>query len=90
LGLFGESFVPADPVDGESTSLVAAQRDFTAERRVNEGPCDSVKYRVFADFSLPQCAGANETGAVRGDADAPMLLEQLDAEAGAGEIAGGP
>ena len=88
LRLLGKRLVPADAVDRDGARLVAAEGNFTAPGRVDEGAGDAVDYRVFADLRLAQGAGADEAGAVGGNADAAVLFEQPDAEAGAGEVAG--
>jgi hypothetical protein len=52
LRLLGECFVPTDAVDGDGTSLVAANRDFAASGSMDEGPGYAVNDRVFADFGF--------------------------------------
>src|SRR2546425_942699 len=88
LRLFGKRLVPADAVDRDGARLVAAEGNFTAVGRVDEGAGDAVDDRVFADLGLAQGARADEAGAVGGNADAAVLFEQPNAEAGAREISG--
>src|SRR5207249_12214095 len=90
LRLFGKRLVPADAVDRDGARLVAAEGNFTAVGRGDEGAGDAVGDRVFADLRLAQGAATDQAGAVRGYADAAMLLEQADAEAGAGQVSGRP
>ena len=90
LRLLGESFVPTDAVHGDGARRLAAEGDFAAVRRVDERAGDAVDDRVLADLGLFQRAGADQAGAVRGDADATVLLEESNAQARAGEVARGP
>ena len=87
--LLAQRLVPADAVDGDGARLAAAERGLCAVLRMHEGACKAVEDSVLADLRLLQGARADEAGAVRGHADAPVLFQQPDAIALAGQVTSG-
>ena len=88
LRLLAEELVQAHAVDCEGPRPVAAHRQGDAARRVHEGAADPVRDYRLMDAGLLQSPLADQPGAVRGDADAPVLLQQRYPEPGGGQVAG--